>query len=142
MENVKPIISGMSCEMRQAPIVVTYSLSEMAQGPLVQYFGAPSYNFSTSGVSAGRWALHVASLQLAWSEGEGKKKGRRWGEFPSNLGKALGQLGPCTAPGVVLFSEDPPSEIAQPYGLPANNASWPFPKSQSTQEDGTSCKPY
>ena len=57
----------------------------------------------------------LQACNWCWSEGEGKKKGDG-GEFPGNLGKALGQLGPCTAPGVVLFSEDPPSEIAQPYG--------------------------
>jgi hypothetical protein len=58
----------------------------------------------------------LQACNWCWSEGEGKKKGDG-GEFPGNLGKALGQLGPCTAPGVVLFSEDPPSEIAQPYGI-------------------------
>jgi hypothetical protein len=95
----------------------------MAQGPLVRYFGAPSYNFSTLDVSAGRGALHVASLQIAWSEG--KKKGDR-GDFQVTW-EGTWSLGPCTAPGVVLFSEDLPNEILSTMDCQQTMRLGPFP---------------
>lgn len=84
----------------------------MAQGPLVQYLGAPSYTLARRALVLARWALHVASLQLAWS----REKKRAMGGFPGNLGMALGHLVHARAPGVVLLAKDPPSEILSPMG--------------------------
>jgi hypothetical protein len=47
----------------------------MAQGPLVQYLGAPSYTLARRALVLARWALHVASFATGLVEGEKKGDG-------------------------------------------------------------------
>jgi hypothetical protein len=96
VENVKPIISGMSCKMRQAPILLR-TVSPDGTGPPSPIPRSSILHFSTSGVSVG--PVGPTRCKLATGLVEGEKKAM--GGFPGNLGMALGHLVHARAPGVV-----------------------------------------